>query len=180
LTWCATATRSSGWAVNFDLTSGYYHCTIREESTEFLGFRVDAADGSTRWYKFTSLPFGLVTAPFEFDRLVKVLVRHWRLADEASLVQYLDDVLAVSDDRDALRSYAQRMLHDFESVGFCINVEKSELEPVDCVTFLGTVCCFRTGHFRARRRAWRRSRRRWWRSRRRRHLRAGSWHAWPG
>jgi hypothetical protein len=141
--------RKGLWAVNFDLTSGYYHCTIREESTEFLGFRVDGADGSTRWYKFTSLPFGLVTAPFEFDRLVKVLVRHWRLADEASLVQYLDDVLAVSDDRDALRSYAQRMLHDFESVGFCINVDKSELEPVDCVTFLGTICCFRTGQFRA-------------------------------
>lgn len=137
------------WAVSFDLTSGYYHCEMHPESTDYLGFRVDRADGSTRWYKFTSLPFGLATAPYEFDRLVKVLVRHWRLSAEASIVQYLDDVMAVSEDREALRAFAQQMLADFAAVGFLVNIEKSELEPVQCTRFLGSVCCFHEGAFRA-------------------------------
>ena len=43
----------------FDLKSGYHHISIAEEYQKYLGFSWTYDDGTTKFYEFLVLPFGL-------------------------------------------------------------------------------------------------------------------------
>ena len=54
--------------LKFDLKSGYHHVDIFLEHQRYLGFRWDSK-GTTQFYVFTVLPFGLSTAFYMFSKL---------------------------------------------------------------------------------------------------------------
>ena len=51
-------------------------------------------DGSTRFYKFTVISFGLSTGPYIFIKVMRPLVRYWRL-QAFRIAVYLDNGLGV-------------------------------------------------------------------------------------
>jgi hypothetical protein len=135
--------RKGRWIASLDMSSSYYHVDMAADSTQFLGFCLDG-----RYYKFVSLPFGLSSAPAVFTDLVMTLVRHWRGEDGFEVVSYLDDQAAIGDSYEQVQGQINKMLHDMEDLGFVINREKSQLEPVRCDKFLGIDLCFQDGVFR--------------------------------
>ena len=135
--------RKGRWIATLDMSSSYYHVDMDEDSTTFLGFCLDG-----KYYKFVSLPFGLSSAPAVFTDLVMTLVRHWRGEDGFEVVSYLDDQAAIGDSYAQVNTQIRKMLQDMESLGFVINHEKSQLEPVQCEKFLGIDLCFEDGVFR--------------------------------
>ena len=82
-------------------------------------------------FQFTSLPFGLATAPQVFTMIVKE-VKLMALSRRLRLHQYLDDWLIRS------QSQEEAQVVDLtQSLGWIINQEKSELKPTQMFLFMG-------------------------------------------
>ena len=79
--------RKGEWVTSIDLTDAYLHVPIHTLSRKYLRFYHKGVI-----YQFTSLPFGLATAPLVFTNLVKE-VKLIALQQEIRLHQYLDDWL---------------------------------------------------------------------------------------
>ena len=67
---------NKGYLFKFDF--GYHHIGIFDSHQTYLGFSWDIK-GATEYFVFTDLPFGLSSAPFAFTKVVRPLVKHWRL-----------------------------------------------------------------------------------------------------
>jgi len=74
----------------FDLKSGYHQISVREEDKQYLGFAWTFANGKSRYFQFTVLPFGRASACYAFTKLTKPLVKKWRKQAIRCTV-YLDD-----------------------------------------------------------------------------------------
>ena len=61
------------WATKLDLHQGYMHTTILPEDQELLGI-----EWQGKYYKFTTLPFGLNISPRIFTKIVHAMVKKWR------------------------------------------------------------------------------------------------------
>ena len=54
---------AGGFAINFDLKSGFHHLDICPHHRQYLGFAWIFPDGRERFFMFNVLPFGLSSAP---------------------------------------------------------------------------------------------------------------------
>ena len=79
-------------------------------------------------FQFTSLPFGVATAPQVFTVIVKE-VKLMALSRGLRLYQYLDDWLIRSQSQEEAQVNTQVVVDLTESLGWIINQEKSELKP---------------------------------------------------
>ena len=79
--------RQGNWVTSIDLSDAYLHLPIHPQSRKFLRFHHKGIS-----YQFSSLPFGLVTAPLVFTSLVKE-VKLLALKQDIYLHQYLDNWL---------------------------------------------------------------------------------------
>ena len=117
----------------FDLKSGYHHVEIFPDHRRFLAFALDFGDGVLKYFQFTVLPFGLSSAPYLFTKLLRPVITSWRCKG-IPMVIFLDD---------GLGGGASKMKAKINSLtvhaGFVINEEKSIWEPVQIITWLGTV-----------------------------------------
>ena len=62
----------------FDLKSGYHHVEIFPGHRKYLAFSWDFGDGVVKYFQFTVLPFGLLSAPYLFTKLLKPILTSWR------------------------------------------------------------------------------------------------------
>ena len=62
----------------FDIKQGYHHIDIHKPHQNFFGFSWEVG-GKTCYFVFTVLPFGLTSAPFIFTKVMRYLVKHWRI-----------------------------------------------------------------------------------------------------
>ena len=87
-------------------------------------------------FQFTSLPFGLATAPQVFTMIVKE-VKLMALSRGLRLHQYLDDWLIRSQSQDEAQVNTQAVVDLTQSLGWIINQEKTELKPTQVFSFMG-------------------------------------------
>ena len=80
----------------FDLKSGYHHIEIFPAHRKFLTFAWDFGNGSSRYFQFCVLPFGLSSAPFIFTKMFKPLLKSWR-SRGIPIAIFLDDGLGGGD-----------------------------------------------------------------------------------
>ena len=57
---------------------GYHHIDIHKPSQKFPGFSWEV-EGKTCYFVFTVLRFELTSATFIFTKVMKSLVKHWRI-----------------------------------------------------------------------------------------------------
>ena len=93
-------------------------------------------DGLTRFYKFTVLPFGLSTGPYIVTKVMRPLVRYWRL-QAFRIVVYLDDGLTVCATFVDCCSQSMAIKSDLFHFGFVANTPKSIWAPVQSLRWLG-------------------------------------------
>ena len=86
-------------------------------------------------FQFTSLPFGLATAPQVFTMIIKE-VKLMALSRGLRLHQYLDDWLIRSQSQEEALVNTQAVVDLSQSLGWIINQEKSELNP-QVFSFMG-------------------------------------------
>lgn len=115
-----------------DLRDAYFSIAISDNDKKYLRFRFD------KLYEFQVLPFGLNIAPYVFTKVLRPVVQHLRQQGLVSVI-YLDDLLLIADTYEAC-------LHNFnttktllESLGFVVNMEKSNYIPSQEKQFLGFV-----------------------------------------
>ena len=87
-------------------------------------------------FQFTSLPFGLATAPQVFTMIVKE-VKLMALSRGLRIHQYLDDWLIRSQSQEESQRDTQAVVDLTQSLGWIINQEKSELKPTQVFSFVG-------------------------------------------
>ncbi len=63
------------------------------------------------------------------------------------ILNYLDDWLILAQSRDTLLSHLGTLLHHLESLGLCVNMQKSILVPCQSITYLGV--CYDSVEMRA-------------------------------
>ena len=131
--------------VSFDLKSGYHHIDIHSDDQQFLGFAwTFSRSGQRRYFVFTVLPFGLSTAPYIFTKVLKSLVKYWRI-NGLKLGLFLDDGWGIEKDKSICSLVSKNMQSDLQAAGLIANNEKCQWEPSQVVEWLGLVWNAKTG-----------------------------------
>ena len=118
------------WVTSIDLSDAYLYIPIHPQSRKFLRFHHKETS-----YQFTSLPFGLATAPLVFTSLVKE-VKLLALKQDIRLHQYLDDWLIRASSQDEAQKHTVKLLSLIQDLGFIVNLRKSELNPQQRFDFI--------------------------------------------
>ena len=119
------------WVSSIDLSDAYLHIPIHPNSRKYLRFCY-----KSQVFQFTSLPFGLATAPQVFTMNIKE-VKLMALSRGLRLHQYLDDWLIRSQSQEEAQVNTQTVLDLAQSLGWIINQEKFELKPTQVFSFVG-------------------------------------------
>ena len=81
---------SNDYMFKFDMKQGYYHINIHKPHQKFLGFSWEVG-GKTCYFVFTVLLFGLTPAPFIFTKVMRCLVKPWRI-NVIRIAWFLNDI----------------------------------------------------------------------------------------
>ena len=122
----------------FDLSSGYHHIEIHPEHRKFLGFEWAFEDGSTKYFQFCVLPFGLPSACYVFTKVLRPSTKRWRGIGIKAII-YIDYGIAASRSFELAKTASELVKNDLVSAGFVINVEKSDFKPKMKEKSLGTI-----------------------------------------
>ncbi|XP_021348504.1 uncharacterized protein LOC110447257 isoform X1 [Mizuhopecten yessoensis] len=118
----------------FDLKSGYHHIDIHTEHQNFLGFSWKNGN-EVVFYQFSVLPFGLSSAGHIFCKVVRVLVKYWRMHG-IPIVVYLDDGWWCAEKAECLEM-SKFVKESIMNSGFLPNFEKSQFNPTIQIEWLG-------------------------------------------
>ena len=119
------------WVTSLDFSDAYFHIPISHRSRKYLRFHFK---GQT--FQFTALPFGLSTAPLEFTKVVKE-VQLMAQARGIRIHQYLDNWLLRAPCQETCLRHTQTLLDLCHSLGWVVNMNKSELVPQQTFDFVG-------------------------------------------
>ena len=127
------------WATSVDFSDAYHHIPIKPAHRKFLCFQVDGMR-----YIYLALPFGLSPAPKVFT-IVMSPVKSWARANRLLMFQYLDDWLNLAQNKALAATQTLLFVEMCVTLGLVVNLEKSELEPSQRITFLGFEFDFTVG-----------------------------------
>ena len=122
----------------FDLSHGYHLIEIHPEHRKFLSFEWTFEDGSTKYFQFCVLPFGLSSACYVFTKVLSPFTKRWR-GIGIKVIIYIDDGIAASRTFELAKTAGELVKNDLVSAGFVINVEKSDFNPKTKGKWLGTI-----------------------------------------
>lgn len=125
------------FGVSLDLSDAYLHVPIHLSSMKYLRFAVDDVV-----YAFRALPFGLNLSPWVFTRLMDEVMAIHRHSASAVTSNYLDDILQRHQSPTILEKDLWSLLGLMRSLGWIVNLEKSDLVPSQTFIHLGML--FRT------------------------------------
>ena len=119
------------WMTSIDLKDAYLHVPMHPEFKQFLRFSFDGV-----CYQFRVLPFGISTAPRVFTKLMLVAAQAVR-ARGRLCHPYLDDWLSRARSHQSSLDATQDIRETLLSLGWIINLKKSDLTPSQDLVFLG-------------------------------------------
>ena len=114
---------------SIDITDAYLPIHLRDQ--KFLRF-----EHNGEVFQFSSLPFGLATAPLVFTRLAKE-VKLMVLSKGIRIHVYLDDWLIRADTPKEAERFSQEMVSLVTILGWLIIQKKSELIPSQVFNIMG-------------------------------------------
>lgn len=132
-----------------DLQNGYWQMRMHPDFYQYLGF-----EWNGKYYVFTVLPFGLSTAPWCFQMVMRQFCAHLR-SQGFRLLNYLDDFLfLLGTDAVQAKKDLARLLAIFCEFGLIPNWEKCSLSPSTLVKCLGFMVNSLQGTFTVCRTRW--------------------------
>ena len=122
---------SNPFYIKIDLKNAFYNIAIQEKSRYITIFWY-----AGKYYRFKYLPFGLSIAPFFCEILTNYITKYFSDRKVFSWV-HLDDLIAVSDDKNLLKEILNEVLMKLQRSNILINKKKSSLTPKNSIEFLG-------------------------------------------
>ena len=122
----------------FDLSSGYHHIEIHPEHQKFLSFEWTFEGGSTKYFQFCVLLFGLPSACYVFTKVLRPFTKRWRGISIEAII-YIDGGIATSRSFELVKTAGELVKDDLVSAGFVINAEKSDFNPKTKGKWLGKI-----------------------------------------
>ena len=119
------------WMSSIDLSDAYLHIPIHPNSRKYLRFC-----HKSQMFQFTSLPFGLATAPQVFTMIVEE-VKLIALTRGIRLHQYLEDWHIRAQSQEEAQLNTQTVVDLTQFLGWIINQKKSEVKPTQVFSFEG-------------------------------------------
>ena len=116
-----------------DLKDAYLSVPVHPAHRKYLRFRWQG-----RVYEYTSLPFGLASAPRAFTKILKPVLATLRQRG-IRVIAYLDDLLIIGKTKEEAEAAFSQVKSLLESLGFVINLEKSVAKAVQRIEFLGFI-----------------------------------------
>ena len=127
---------NNSFMCSFDLESAYHHIKLHIDFIEYCGFAVIASDGSTQYYVFLYLPFGLQPASFQMNNCTRPILTYCHdLGVCVSL--YLDDEFNSDSSSDKCFVSYLFIIFIFQVCGWKINFSKSSQKPTQLLKYLG-------------------------------------------
>ena len=124
--------KKGDWAISIDLTDAYLHIPIHVSHCKFLRFHIKGQS-----YQWKAMCFGPTSAPRVYTKIMSVVMAYLHLQN-IRIVAYLDDLLILNQSKTDLQKDRKKCINLLLSLGFIINVEKSNLEPSQAIVYLGT------------------------------------------
>lgn len=123
--------RPGDWMTSLDIQDAYLHIPVHPEDRKYLRYRHQGQD-----YQFTCMPFGITLAPRIFTKLMRPVVAELRRRGIRCVI-YLDDLLIMAPTRRQAEEQTREARDYLESLGWLLNLNKSELTPARVITYLG-------------------------------------------
>ena len=114
-----------GCIFNFDLKSGYHHVDIYPQHQTYPGFSW-VVNGVKKYFVFTVLPFGLSPSPFVFTKLLRPLVKYWKLHG-LHIVVYIDNGIYITIGLEEAKRNSKFFSDTLIAAGLFPDVEKKQL-----------------------------------------------------
>lgn len=121
------------WMATLDLQDAYFHITILQRHRQFLRFTV-----GNQHYQYMVLPFGLLSAPRVFTKMIASMGAYLRLQG-VTLFQYIDNWLLVASSPSLLHLHLSITVNLLEFRSIAVNHKKSYLHPVQRLQYIGPV-----------------------------------------
>lgn len=125
------AIQRDDWATSLDLRDAYFHLLIHPRFRQWLRFT-----WANRVFQFRALPFGLSLSPWVFTRVtreVAIILRRRGIR----VRMYLDDWLVLAPSYASCLAHTHDVRQTAESMGFALNLAKSDLRPSQSFDYLG-------------------------------------------
>ena len=123
--------RPNDFIATIDLKDAYFTVPIHVDHSKFLRFYWDGL-----LYEFIVLPFGLVSAPRVFTKLMKPIIAYLR-GKSMRLIIFLDDIAVLGNSFADCSQNVLTVIQVLEEMGFIVNTEKSCLVPKQVATYIG-------------------------------------------
>ncbi|XP_056093378.1 uncharacterized protein LOC130072339 [Rhinichthys klamathensis goyatoka] len=127
----ARAIKQNDWFTSVDLKDAFFHISIYPPHRKFLRFAYQGI-----CYEFTVLPFGLSLSPRSFCLCAEAGLAPLRISG-LRILTYIDDWLIIAESKEKVLQDTDRVLAHITSLGFQVNVSKSNFTPSQNVIFLG-------------------------------------------
>ena len=120
--------------LSFDFSDAYYSIAVHSEYRKFLRFEFEGV-----LYEFSCVPNGITSGPRLFTKLLKVPLSVLREKHGVTITGYLDDQLLFGKSVDQIMQHGAIAADLFQDLGFMISIEKSVIEPVRSIKYLGFI-----------------------------------------
>lgn len=120
--------RGAEFFTKLDANHGFWQLSLAKESQDFTTFITPFGR-----YKFCKLPFGVTSAPEEFQKRMGRILEGLK-----NCIVHMDDILIWGKTKTEHNECVQRVLETLESAGVTLNKQKSEFCR-DHVTYLGFI-----------------------------------------
>lgn len=118
---------------SLDLEDSYLLISIHISYRKYLRFSFQG-----KIFQFTTLPFGLSSAPYIFTKILKPVAATLRKKSFLSVI-YLDDFLLFGDTYQDCLVNIKETLQLLNNLGFILNLQKCDLNPSQEKKFLGFI-----------------------------------------
>ncbi|XP_078516602.1 uncharacterized protein LOC144781565 [Lissotriton helveticus] len=123
--------QTGDFMVTIDLKDAYLHIPMNRKHKHMLRFTIGESH-----YQFTTLAFGLKSAPRVFTKCLAAVAAHLR-RQGIHVYPYLDDWLVKANSYQKCKQHAHTVTSTLISLGFSIHWKKSSMEPEQVKIFLG-------------------------------------------
>ncbi|KAH7825813.1 putative Reverse transcriptase (RNA-dependent DNA polymerase) [Monocercomonoides exilis] len=106
------------WMTTLDITSAFQHVKVDEQLSPYLCFSFQSQCSA-----YVGIPFGAKDAPRVFTKIMRRAASYIREQWKVKLVIYLDDILLMHPDRDALRLISQEIAQFLRNLGWILSEE---------------------------------------------------------
>lgn len=127
--------RRNDWMTSVDLTSAFSFVPLHPVTQPLLSFVYRG-----RHFQFTAMPFGLNSAPRTFTEMLRPVLAHMmQVFPGLRAWAYIDDLLIAHRSRATTAAATAELQALLASLGFEVNVKKSQVIPSHVITYLGFV-----------------------------------------